>query len=1160
MGVFNNQNTFYNSTWHQYKAPVMRQQLQPIQLNAPKLEFPSYAKQWKQFRNNPFGINSSLLPAQDNTYEPFPINPFSYTNYDPYAVGYDDIYNNVGPIKSTANKGNINTLKGVFGGISATADAIGQGRTTGDNDANHYIGMVSKLGSNLPGTAGLVFSGINAASSIVNALVGSKLNDKNIKAMEAAIQNRSRYQFGDNSTTDALIAGSQSNVDLAAPGADFYGKDGLLQDWLGYGVGKAHGKAWSNKGLISNANAQAHNTEALAYKDFQNKMIRRGLLAEPYALGGAINRFDNGGGINTPFTHGGLFSNGLIQINNGGSHETNPNQGVQFGVDEMGIPNLVEEGETIYSAGAYGGPDSYSFSDRIKFPIDEYGNMFSLGGRTKTKKGKKNKSYTFAEISKLLSKESEERPNDDKSLRTFAENLGKLAMIQEEVKAKDMLNQMNPLDVMMALQQSPMADQMGAMQGMGEQLPMEGEQQPMMAACGGKLHSFGGNLFRYGGRSRRRRSTRRSRPRVNVKVENGIIQSIPIYEGNFNSAFNAARSNGNATFEWNGRAYNTRLRGESLDDYNNYLNNFAKPAPTSTTSEDVAQVDYSTNPVMLRAFGGNLFANGGNLFANGGSAGGNHTFIDGKKINSLPESIILHDDLFSKAISEYIADNKKAYDQAVKDKDFEKAKNIMSYVYSYINTINEYYARTYNTPDGTPNMTNLAILQNAFDQAGLNKYVNDFLSNSKRVFRGKSQYSSDNPLDMKNGVITQNRYITLSEKDIEALYQMGLAAGNFWDVYETEGLTLGDNPYDVVKNLQGVKLRDPIASFLVQNPKYTEGGQEPQYLNPYDVFKDSAPEGTTDLSKWWDDLSFEDKISIIQKGGYKAVGDAIQLSPIDFQYIVGLENGSSGDNSGVTDASVQSTTSSSSNDKGQNEYYIPKPRNDWESTAAMLTALRDDILAQLSSSKDFTPGADAAYSYLSRVGNIPMVRSTPTGTRMAYRPTDLNFGLNADRNDMFGLIRTSNNLNKGNATANDIAIMNAGREQMAKTRQQAVEDDLKKLQFVLSNNNQVDQFNAQNSLTAQTTNAQNLARARETQATVAAQLASTLGQGYKNWIDYKNAQSSGLAQMLYDQGYNKQVLNLRDAAFLLNNQQKDALKTAGIPYEVVQDILNTYKG
>ena len=41
-------------------------------------------------------------------------------------------------------------------------------------------------------------------------------------------------------------------------------------------------------------------------------MIRRGLLAEPYALGGAINRFDNGGGINTPFTHGGLFSNGLI--------------------------------------------------------------------------------------------------------------------------------------------------------------------------------------------------------------------------------------------------------------------------------------------------------------------------------------------------------------------------------------------------------------------------------------------------------------------------------------------------------------------------------------------------------------------------------------------------------------------------------------------------------------------------------------------------------------------------------------------------------------------------------------------------------------------------------------------------------------------------------
>ena len=61
-------------------------------------------------------------------------------------------------------------------------------------------------------------------------------------------------------------------------------------------------------------------------------------------------------------THGGYFApDNYIRINEGGSHEENPNGGVQMGVDPQGIPNMVEEDETVY--------DDYVFSDNIT--VDE---------------------------------------------------------------------------------------------------------------------------------------------------------------------------------------------------------------------------------------------------------------------------------------------------------------------------------------------------------------------------------------------------------------------------------------------------------------------------------------------------------------------------------------------------------------------------------------------------------------------------------------------------------------------------------------------------------------------------------------------------------------------------------------------------------------------
>lgn len=126
--------------------------------------------------------------------------------------------------------------------------------------------------------------------------------------------------------------------------------------------------------------------------------------------------FSLGGFISN--THGGVFSNGMTFIDNGGTHEENPHEGVQIGVDYNGIPNLVEEGEVIYN--------DYVFSNRIKVPD-------SVKQRYKLKGGK---GLTFADAAKKIQKESEERPNDPISKRGLEDGLIKLMQEQEALRGQ----------------------------------------------------------------------------------------------------------------------------------------------------------------------------------------------------------------------------------------------------------------------------------------------------------------------------------------------------------------------------------------------------------------------------------------------------------------------------------------------------------------------------------------------------------------------------------------------------------------------------------------------------------------------------------------------------------------------------------------------------
>ena len=110
------------------------------------------------------------------------------------------------------------------------------------------------------------------------------------------------------------------------------------------------------------------------------------------------------------------FSNGVTIINEGGSHEENPHEGIQIGIDPEGIPNMVEEGEVIFN--------DYVFSDRLIVPKTER-KQYKLRG---------NKETTFADSAKEITKMSEEMPNDPIVKRTMELRLNQLMQEQEIVR------------------------------------------------------------------------------------------------------------------------------------------------------------------------------------------------------------------------------------------------------------------------------------------------------------------------------------------------------------------------------------------------------------------------------------------------------------------------------------------------------------------------------------------------------------------------------------------------------------------------------------------------------------------------------------------------------------------------------------------------------
>ena len=184
--------------------------------------------------------------------------------------------------------------------------------------------------------------------------------------------------------------------------------------------------------------------------------------------------FANGGQI------GEQQAPGLTFINNGGTHEQNPLGGVPQGVDPQGTPNLVEEGEVKTN-------NNYVFSNRNK-PTIELLKEVGLPHNLKT--------LTFADIAKLISKESSERPNDPISKKGLEIQLAKLKQAQEMYNQQEFENRMQNdpefREQVLAQQQAQVQQQQMQQQAHQQQM-MPQQQIPEQQTL-----ANGGNLFLYG--------------------------------------------------------------------------------------------------------------------------------------------------------------------------------------------------------------------------------------------------------------------------------------------------------------------------------------------------------------------------------------------------------------------------------------------------------------------------------------------------------------------------------------------------------------------------------------------------------------------------------------------------------------------------------------
>lgn len=328
-----------------------------------------------------------------------------YLPYQPNRYDFGSFLSGIQDGKGLGDFGKAFGANGSLSGLSGALSAAGQfvGNVAGgaiggglQSGAGNIIGGLGKVASAIPGPWGAVASaGLGIIGGLTNRAFGSKLNKENINTVNDNINRLNNFNSNAGSF-DALASTMESMPASLGISNNFIGKDG----WFSH---KAKKKARQLRQQQEQAQLWADDSIMNNLNNLQDEQYDN-MLANFSAMGGPL------------FSYGADWTNGLKIIDAGGTHEQNPHEGVQMGVDENGTPNLVEQGEVVWN--------DYVFSNRLTVPSDVKEFL----------KVKGNDNMTFADVAKKLQKNSEERPNDPIEKRGLNSNLTRLMNAQEQVR------------------------------------------------------------------------------------------------------------------------------------------------------------------------------------------------------------------------------------------------------------------------------------------------------------------------------------------------------------------------------------------------------------------------------------------------------------------------------------------------------------------------------------------------------------------------------------------------------------------------------------------------------------------------------------------------------------------------------------------------------
>ena len=285
---------------------------------------------------------------------------------------------------------------------------------------NTYSGEANLLEKASP----FIQSGMTTLQSATsNAKIeGSKVENPavvdNINNSDDLINNWNQIQFGKtNHTANEYTKSAQEQFgNILSSGLTTALSTGNLPLALGSMAISGLGSIIGNR----RAKQQAKQDNLINKRNNINTINKMNLLNSNIASNNIRNMEQNllslGGNL---FNRGANYDSGLMLINEGGSHESNPNEGIQLGTDEQGNPNLVEQGEVVYK--------DYVFSNRLHLTEEELKKNFLPTSLKNT---------TFAYAAEQIGKNLIETPTDNLERNKVESFLQRLANIQEAQRAK----------------------------------------------------------------------------------------------------------------------------------------------------------------------------------------------------------------------------------------------------------------------------------------------------------------------------------------------------------------------------------------------------------------------------------------------------------------------------------------------------------------------------------------------------------------------------------------------------------------------------------------------------------------------------------------------------------------------------------------------------